>query len=395
MKILSILYIILFLSAPAISSHQSIIIGEDSNELYFIGLHPSEWESCVLYYSPNCGEDIEIRDSANVAAYMDGLLLKDADSAAFYFDDFDGDKLLTRDNGYSWTIIDTTWESRQFLAAGVIPGEVYRRWEDQNHYLERSENYGLEFTQCSTSGFPDSSWIKSSALGIDSGEVYIWGHPGLLFYSADYAESFSYLGEYFIHHGVNPNTHIIKGADQGEIYIFNSESKGIWRISEYGANIEFLFENLQYLYWSGSIASTDNPGELYLLTIYRYMSPGGIINIFHTTDYFQTWVIYENIISSNSIPPITQSIPNNISLSIYPNPANPSFTIYYNLDKVQPVELGIYNMLGHQVWTCNPGAQNPGNYRLNYSGAGLSSGMYLVRIGMGDKSASKVITVVK
>ena len=79
-------------------------------------------------------------------------------------------------------------------AAGIIPGEIYRKINMSDN-IERSIDYGDHFTPCTCSGGPD---VHSTALGLDSGEVYVFGDHGRLYYSQNYAESFTFLSDLYL-----------------------------------------------------------------------------------------------------------------------------------------------------------------------------------------------------
>ena len=70
----------------------------------------------------------------------------------------------------------------------------------------------------------------------------------------------------------------------------------------------------------------------------------------------------------------------------YPNPFNPSTMINYQLPISSEVNLVIYNNLGEKVATLVDEKQQVGNYSVNYDATGLSSGIYLYRLVVGNTS---------
>ncbi len=81
-------------------------------------------------------------------------------------------------------------------------------------------------------------------------------------------------------------------------------------------------------------------------------------------------------------------------LQNYPNPFNPSTLIHYNLAEPGPVELAIYNVLGHKVRTLADNYQAAGRYRVEWDGrdgrgTGLSAGVYIYRLRAGGFAASR------
>ena len=84
----------------------------------------------------------------------------------------------------------------------------------------------------------------------------------------------------------------------------------------------------------------------------------------------------------------------------YPNPANPTTTISYELPKAAPVTLSIYNMRGQQLQSYSFGTQNAGTYELTWDardqyGSDVSSGVYLYRLQAGDQALAQQFTLLK
>ncbi|MBI5730430.1 MAG: DUF11 domain-containing protein, partial [Ignavibacteriales bacterium] len=64
----------------------------------------------------------------------------------------------------------------------------------------------------------------------------------------------------------------------------------------------------------------------------------------------------------------------------YPNPFNPTTTISYNIAKESKVILKVFDILGREVMTLVDLELSPGNYRAEFNGNGLASGIYLYQI---------------
>jgi len=72
----------------------------------------------------------------------------------------------------------------------------------------------------------------------------------------------------------------------------------------------------------------------------------------------------------------------------FPNPFNPSTNIYYTIpfsDVPQNVTLKVYNLLGEVITTLVDELQTAGNYTVEFSSKGLSSGVYFYTMRYGDK----------
>lgn len=93
----------------------------------------------------------------------------------------------------------------------------------------------------------------------------------------------------------------------------------------------------------------------------------------------------------------------------YPNPFNPvtkiKYTVYSaeTLDKIRngvkatslPVLLKVYNILGNEVATLVNSSQQPGNYEVEFNGSDLSSGVYLYKIQIEERSLSRKMILMK
>lgn len=404
MRNLTIILIFAFYAPGALGSAQPIICGWQSGEIFFEGVILSRGALAGFYYSPDYGETIELRDSLDLTALTGyfGRFLTDADRNTihriYFINGWETDHLLSRDGGYTWEFLDSTIISSNCYASGVISGEIYRSWYScPNEGLERSESYGANYTLCACIGFPDSSGIGTIALGSEPGEVYIMG-GGQLYYSSDYAENFTYLGDVYQSFGIWPYSALINGAEPGEVYAHYDQAGVIWRIYNYGADADLIF--IYDANCVNGIATTSNPGELYYYYgLYDPCPPNscGIMGIFHTTDYFQTWTEYEHVIDLTGFvqPPQQQYPQHGLELSFGPNPANPSFTVEYNLQTAQSVELAIFNLIGQSLWQHQPGLQMPGRHRVFFDGATIPSGTYILQLQSKEGRTAKTITILK
>ncbi|HEX2961524.1 MAG TPA: T9SS type A sorting domain-containing protein [Ignavibacteriales bacterium] len=92
-----------------------------------------------------------------------------------------------------------------------------------------------------------------------------------------------------------------------------------------------------------------------------------------------------------SIPPLSYELFQN-----YPNPFNPSTTIRFSLPEKDKVTLKIYNVLGQLVTTLiNEQLYDAGSYELQFNGAELASGIYIMRIDSQKFSMQRKIVLLK
>jgi hypothetical protein len=82
-------------------------------------------------------------------------------------------------------------------------------------------------------------------------------------------------------------------------------------------------------------------------------------------------------------------------LQNYPNPFNPSTTISYSIPKQSHVEMKIFDMLGREVSTLVKKEQSAGEYKVQFDGSNLPSGMYIYSIQAGEFRSSKKLLMIK
>ncbi|HEX2869010.1 MAG TPA: T9SS type A sorting domain-containing protein [Ignavibacteriales bacterium] len=91
-----------------------------------------------------------------------------------------------------------------------------------------------------------------------------------------------------------------------------------------------------------------------------------------------------------------KELPDNFLLyQNYPNPFNPGTTITYSLPKQAFVELKIYDLLGREVTTLVNQEQKADEYKVQFDGSNLPSGMYIYSIQAGEFRASKKLLLIK
>jgi len=90
----------------------------------------------------------------------------------------------------------------------------------------------------------------------------------------------------------------------------------------------------------------------------------------------------------------------NLQLTNYPNPFNPSTTISYSVPMSGDVSLSIYNAKGQLVNTLVSEYKNKGNYQIvwhgkDMSGGSVASGLYFTRLVSGGKSLTNKMLLMK
>ncbi len=79
----------------------------------------------------------------------------------------------------------------------------------------------------------------------------------------------------------------------------------------------------------------------------------------------------------------------------YPNPFNPRTTIKYDSPGATKVNLTVYDILGREVSVLVNERKAPGNYRVEFDGSNLASGVYFYRLQAGDFVATKRLLLLK
>jgi hypothetical protein len=96
------------------------------------------------------------------------------------------------------------------------------------------------------------------------------------------------------------------------------------------------------------------------------------------------------------VTPISSSIPDKFYLSQnYPNPFNPVTKINFAIKKNNFVTLKVFDVMGREVASLVNGNLNAGEYKVEFDGAKLSSGVYFYKLVSGDFSDIKKMILVK
>ena len=83
------------------------------------------------------------------------------------------------------------------------------------------------------------------------------------------------------------------------------------------------------------------------------------------------------------------------SISCFPNPFNPSTTVYYKLKEKGQVMIKVHDMLGKEVAILENSVKPVGEYVLKFDGSNLSSGIYILTMQLNDYSQSHKIILTK
>lgn len=93
---------------------------------------------------------------------------------------------------------------------------------------------------------------------------------------------------------------------------------------------------------------------------------------------------------------ILNSTPNSYELfNNFPNPFNPSTTIYFSIPGESNVSIKVYNGVGEKVADLFDGRQSRGVHKVWFNASSLPSGVYLYRMTAGTFSKTKKMVLVK
>ena len=88
-------------------------------------------------------------------------------------------------------------------------------------------------------------------------------------------------------------------------------------------------------------------------------------------------------------------LPDEVSLTSYPNPVRRQGTLQYALPEASEVSLKVYDILGREVATVERGRKQAGRHQVTFEVERLSSGAYFGRLEAGGKTRTQKITVVR
>jgi len=108
--------------------------------------------------------------------------------------------------------------------------------------------------------------------------------------------------------------------------------------------------------------------------------------------------IYNDLFEEEEIPesPGTFPIPSEYgNWQVYPNPFNAVTTLEFHLLKANPVELKLYNVLGQVVFHKTQQQYHSGSHKLTIDGSTLSTGLYFIKMTIGQEQSIQKLMLVK
>lgn len=99
--------------------------------------------------------------------------------------------------------------------------------------------------------------------------------------------------------------------------------------------------------------------------------------------------------TTTAITPISSIVKSFELKQNYPNPFNPTTNINFSIPKGQNVSLKVYDMMGKEVASLVNEFLKAGEYRADFSGANLSSGVYYYALKTDEFTSTKSMILVK
>jgi hypothetical protein len=103
---------------------------------------------------------------------------------------------------------------------------------------------------------------------------------------------------------------------------------------------------------------------------FEYVGPVGIDDY---TSVAKTFVLFQN----------------------YPNPFNPSTKIKYSVPQSEIVQIKVYDILGKEIATLVNEEKPMGNYKIDFDGNNLSTGVYFYSMQAGSFTDTKKLILIK
>lgn len=137
--------------------------------------------------------------------------------------------------------------------------------------------------------------------------------------------------------------------------------------------------------------------EAWLEGTERIENPFYIGNYLSTTsDHFPVWTRFALTPLETSTEDFGSGAAEKIRLNpAYPNPFNPATVLRYQLSAFGQTRLSVYDLLGREVAVLVDGVMPAGSHAVQFDGAGLSSGIYLVRLQAAGQVRTTMVTLLK
>ena len=252
------------------------------------------------------------------------------------------------------TSLDEDFEGTEFPPAGWLNGEI------ETHTWARSGLSLLSGTGCAVKANWFDFTSRTYDLELPMVDLTALDKPELSF---DYA--YAYAGQ-----GWEDELEILVSTDCGESYhsVFHKSGQGLKTALELDL---FFPEDAEWKNQKINLSAYKNDD---LLIIFRATSSNGN----H---------LYIDNVKVDEKAPNNQRIKgdNSVELEIYPNPVNDIATVSFELKSSQVVVARVFDLNGRLVTTLSEGRFEAGEHQLEWNSQGETSGMYILKVEVGEQ----------
>ncbi len=157
-------------------------------------------------------------------------------------------------------------------------------------------------------------------------------------------------------------------------------------------------ESLFYYYSIENIAGVGYTGDTFS-TVYlpfNLEAVSGVGESWSAADLLWTCLHWMGATTSVEDAPAAEAVlPQNVTLSGYPNPFNAAMTVSYTLPAAAEVELSVINLLGQTVAELSSGQVAAGVHEVTWDASTLSSGVYFLNLRAGDDMRMEKVMLLK
>lgn len=270
-------------------------------------------------------------------------------------------------------------------------------------YVFKSTNGGNDFFQTQVIGL---GFVGGMIITADS-KIFLGTSLGGVLYSTNNGNSFGFLGSF-------PSIFIktIQIAPDNTIYV--SDAYGLNRSTDNGLTFEDA--SVPNNFSSVRAAAVNSNGDVFLSKDDR--------KVFYSHDRGNNWIqINEGLPAASYVYSFTSAHgrifagTNNSGVLVfedltaistkaeqsddfrleqnYPNPFNPVTNLEFGISKSGFVSLKVYDVLGKEIKTLVNEMKSAGNYKIEFDGSGLNSGVYIYRLEAGNYLSERKMLLLK
>lgn len=234
--------------------------------------------------------------------------------------------------------------------------------------------------------FDGSTWLGSQTIsdylptGLQKSYVAELNGEPIVLYTGNAGQSLYFDNKVWV-----PTSVTVTAPNGGETWGVSTMQNITWTSSGV-TNVKIELSTDNGSSWSDIIASTPSSGT-YNWTVSNTPSTQCLVRI---SDVSNPSTLDESdaVFTIEVVPGVEDDlsgIPDSYQLlQNFPNPFNPTTTIYYGLPQESSVELIIFDVLGNEVLKISEDQKPAGYHKFDFDASRLNSGVYFYRINSGD-----------